>query len=355
MLVENLVNSKSIAIAASNDPSNKIPFLGLQWFPNQKRAGIDLRWVKTHKGLVPSLAPSNFDALPIIKPREGLKVLDTEMPFFRESKLVTERDIIDIARTDDINDPYVQSAVRAIYDDTNTLIRQAEVVPERMRMQLLSAPNGKPSISISYDNVNYTYDYDPTNGYSATNYLAITGSSTWDHADTSTPLDDLNLAKKALRMLGYEPKYYLLNSATWQYLLKSDQVKSILLTTNAAGVIYVTDDAVKQAVQAATGLIPVIYDKTFMDETGVTQKYFPDNVVTLLPEGQLGHTWYGTTPAERTMGTVDNADTSIYGAGIAVTTESKIEAGVYKFITTASEIVLPSYENMDSTFVIKVK
>ena len=93
MLVESVVTSKSIAAVATEDASNKIPFLGLGFFPAEAQEGIELKWIKTHKGLSPILAPSNFDALPVIRGREGIKIEKTEMPFFRESMLITERDI----------------------------------------------------------------------------------------------------------------------------------------------------------------------------------------------------------------------------------------------------------------------
>ena len=45
MLVESVVTPQSIALAASSDASNAIPFLGLQFFPEAKKSGIDLRWI----------------------------------------------------------------------------------------------------------------------------------------------------------------------------------------------------------------------------------------------------------------------------------------------------------------------
>ena len=33
MLVNDVVDSKSIALQATNDPSNTVPYIGLQWFP----------------------------------------------------------------------------------------------------------------------------------------------------------------------------------------------------------------------------------------------------------------------------------------------------------------------------------
>lgn len=98
MLVNEVVNSQSIALSATNDASNDIPYLGLQWFPERKKSGLDLSWIKTHKGLPVTLAPSNFDALPTIRAREGLKKEKTQMAFFREQMIVTEEDAQEIDR-----------------------------------------------------------------------------------------------------------------------------------------------------------------------------------------------------------------------------------------------------------------
>ena len=67
MLVNEVVNSASIAQVATTDASNQIPYLGLNWFAEKKKSGLDLSWIKTHKGLPVSLKPSNFDALPALR------------------------------------------------------------------------------------------------------------------------------------------------------------------------------------------------------------------------------------------------------------------------------------------------
>ena len=354
MLVESVINPKSIALVATQDRSNEIPFLGLQWFPTRKKAGIDLKWIKTHKGVSPSLAPSNYDALPVIRTRQGLQIEKTEMPFFRESMKITENDIREIQRITEANDPYLASALRSVYDDTTALTESADVVAERMRMQLLAAVGGHPSISISANNQSYIYNYDADNSYFTNNYKSLTSTNMWSDATNSHPLKDLDDAKKALAQKGYQAKYVLMTTKTFGYLRNSAEVKSVLLTTNAAGTIFVTDAAVKRVVEDTTGLVIVIYDKTFTNESGQVENYYPDDTVTLLPDSKLGDTWYGETPAERSIGVVTNAQTELYGAGIAITTEPKMQDGVYSFTTIASEIVLPSYERMDSTYVIKV-
>lgn len=353
MLVNEVVNSASIAQVATENASNQIPYLGLNWFPEKKKSGLDLKWIKTHKGLPVSLKPSNFDALPTIRARGGLKAEKTQMAFFREQMVVTEEDAQEIDRIRDENDPYLQGALQSIYDDTTTLVQGAEVVPERMRMQLLATVEGHPVIGISSDGVDYTYDYDPDGEYAAEHYLKLADTAMWSDTVNSKPLTDLNNARKALAKKGKIASYALMNSNTFQYLLENAQIKNAILAQNLTANIELTDDAVVSIVKARTKLTIVIYDKMFADEAGVEQYFYPDNKCTLLPVGALGSTWFGTTPEERTASQVADVDVSMYGIGIAVATKTEYGPPAITSVT-ASEITLPSYEGMDSTFVIEV-
>lgn len=354
MLVESVVTAKSIALVATNDASNKIPYLGTAFFPEDSQEGIDLKYIKTHNGVSPILAPSNFDAIPVLRGRKGFRIEKTEMPFFREEMDVSERDMVDIERINSENDPYLRQVLKNIYDDTTNLVNSGIVVPEVMRMQLLAAPNGVPGITITgKDGVNYTYNYDPDGTYDDDNYLALSGTSEWSDATNSTPLDDINGAKKSLTDRGYAPKYILMNGSTWAYLMKAKQIEKVLLTTNAAGTIYKTEAMIKTAIKEATGLEVLIYDKVYQGANGTSEKFYPDNQITILPEGALGKTMFGVTPEMRSARQVENVDVYVYGKGISVATK-KTYGPPYKFSTIASEIVLPSYERMDETFVIKV-
>lgn len=353
MLVNEVVDTKAIALAATNDASNDIPYLGLQWFPERKKSGLDLKLIKTHKGLPVSLKPSNFDALPTIRAREGLKTEKTQMAFFREQMVITEEDAQEIDRIKDENDPYLQGALQSIYDDTTTLVRGAEVVPERMRMALLATAKGHPTIGIESDGVKYEYDYDPNGEYTAKHYLKLQDTAMWSDTVNSKPLTDLNNARKALAKLGKVATYVLMNSNTFNYLLENKQVKNAILAQNLTANIELTDDNVSSIVKSRTKLTIVLYDKMYIGDDGKEAYFYPDDKVTLLPSGALGGTWFGTTPEERTASQVADVDVSMYGVGIAVA--KKVEYGPPAITSvTASEIVLPSYENMDSTFVIEV-
>lgn len=353
MLVNEVVNSKAIALAVTEAASNEIPYLGLNWFPEKKKQGLELKWIKTSKGLPVSLAASNFDAIPAIRARKGLKTEKSQMAFFRESMIVTEEDAQEIDRIKSVDDPYLDSALQSVYDDASELVRGAEVVPERMRMQLLATVNGHPTIVVSSDGVQYSYDYDPNGTYAANHYVDLSTDNTkvWTASSTATPIADLISAKKALNRLGKAPKYILMNETTFGYLIACKEVQDAVLAQNVTAHVFLNDEMVIQTIKGLTGLTIIVYNKMFNDGTNDLPLY-PDKKVTLLPDGVLGGTWFGTTPEERSARQVD-ADVAIYGKGIAVATKTEVGPPVLTSVT-ASEIVLPSYEGMDSTFVLNV-
>jgi len=353
MLVKEAVNAKSIALAATHEASNDIPYLGLRWFPEDKKVGLDLKWIKTHKGLPVSLAPSNFDALPVIRAREGLKTEKTQMAFFREEMQITEEDQQEIDRIKDANDPYLENALQSIYDDTTTLLSGAQVVPERMRMSLLSAAGGSPKIAIESDGVQYSYNYDPDGSWRLNNYAVLSGTSMWSDTTNSKPITDLIAARKKLQKKGIVASYVLMNSNTFQYLIDNAQVRAAIIAYQPSGTVLIDDDNVKAIVKNRCKLTIVVYDKMFKDEAGTEHYFYPDDKVTLLPDRALGKTWFGTTPEERTARQVSDVDVAIYGKGIAIATKSEYGPPA-KDSVIASVIVLPSFEQMDSIYVLQV-
>ena len=163
----------AIAAQWNEAASNRVPYLGTGLFPARKKAGLDLSWLKGSKGLPVSLAPSNFDAKSTLRSREGIKMDETQMAFFRESMLVKEEDEQNIMRVREASDPYALEVLNHVYDDTNTLVEGARVVAERMRMQLLApVDDGSPRINIEANGVQYSYNYDAGGTYQSGHYRA---------------------------------------------------------------------------------------------------------------------------------------------------------------------------------------
>lgn len=355
MQLSEIFDSQAVAINRTEVESNRIPFLGLSFFPNRKKMGIDLKWIKTHKGLGVVLKPSNFDAIPTIRTRQGFSMTKEEMPFFRESMIVKESDMIEIMRVRESNDPYVDAVLQSIYDDTNNLIDGADIAAERMRMQLLSTNAGKLGISIgTADNMIHMYDYDSDGAWKAKHYMALTGNDTWDNPTTAKPLNDFREGIQYLTSIGVSPAYALMTSNTFDYLLENEQMKNAMVTLTGAAINFMDTETTEEVFRRKTKLTPLFYDKMFTDYDGTEKKFYPDDYVTIIGSGQLGNTWYGTTPEERTLLGDPKVDVSILDRGVAVAV--KTDYGPPEQVTTSvSQIVLPSFEGMDSIFVMKVK
>lgn len=107
MKFTDVFTAQAVAYRVTNEASNNMPYLGTTWFPVRKKNGIDLKWIKSHKGLSVALKPSALDSLATIRTRKGFEIVKEEMPFFRESMMIKEHDLMEIQRAQDSNDPYL--------------------------------------------------------------------------------------------------------------------------------------------------------------------------------------------------------------------------------------------------------
>lgn len=354
MRLRDAYSAKSIALVNEQVASNKIAYLGEGLFPRKKKAGLDLKWIKASKGLPVALQSSSFDTVSTIRSREGIKIEQTEMAYFKESMLVKEVDEQEILRVQEASDPYGQEVLAHIYDDAQTLVDGADVIPEIMVMSLLSSAkdySGSPKISISSDGATYVYNYDPKGEYAEDNYTALSGTSVWSDLDDSDPIKDVDEACDAVEAkTGTRPSIMIVSKATMNLLKQNDKIKAYVLSHNANASVIMTDERVKEVFDTELGVTVIVYAKQYKDYTGTAKKFFPDGVATLLPEGALGNMWFGTTPDERTLLGDPNYDCAIVNTGVAVTVTTTNDPVHTK--TTVSEICLPSFERISETYQI---
>lgn len=353
MKIIDVYSARAVALVQTEVASNRKRYIGEGLFPAKKKMGLDLKWIKTSKGLPVSLSPSNFDAVSTLRSREGFKMTETEMAFFRESRIVKETDEQEMLRVQESTDPYVQEILSRVFDDANDLVEGARVVPERMIMQLLAPSDGSPKISIQADGVTYEYNYDPNNDYKTNNFTELSGETDkWSDVENSDPLEDVSNGLDSVEAkTGERPSVMIVSRQTMNYLKKNKKIKSAILAQNVTANIFMDDARVNELFSAELGVNIIVYAKQYKNEEGVVAKFYPDGFATLIPNGALGNTWYGTTPEERTLMGSKEADVSIVNTGVAVAVTVSNDPVQTK--TTVSEIVLPSYERMDSTYVIK--
>ena len=345
-----MVNAKEIANYWTEASENRVPYLGATLFSARKQLGLDLSWIKGAQGLPVALTPSAFDVKATLRDRIGVKKVETEMPFFREAMRIGEKDRQEINKLlAASNQATLEPVLNRIFDDAGNLIAGAEVQAERMRMQLLST--GK--IKITAENrMSYDYDYKLPSTHKAA--LGSGDTVKWSATTTATPVQDIQGWQDTVEEdTGIRPTRAVCTRKTWNYLLAS---KSIKLDMNPAGgeSIILTDSMLQQYLSAKLGLSVAVYNKKYQVTLGGNSYlFFPDEVFTLIPEGNLGNTYFGTTPEESDLlsGGTD-AQVQIVNTGVAVTTIK--EPHPVNVQTIVSAIMLPSFETIDSIFIATV-
>lgn len=335
------------------------PYLGRSFFGTDKKIGLELRFIKGSKGLPVSLKASNFDAKAPLRNPIGFSDIQNEMPFFREGYVVTEKEEQEYMKYISAeNSALANQVLKEIMKNPMDLILGADVVPERMIWQLLAPADGIPKIDVVVDGgQTYTIDYTTDSGasYKAKNYTAITGTSAWDKPATATPIADLvALQDKAEEERGDKLDRFVMNKKTWkQFVNAADTRKQVLgAIADQAGIMLKEAD-VKSYLLANYGITILVYNKMYINELGATKTFIPDGVVTALSANvtTLGTCWYGTTPEERS-GSLTDGSLSIVNTGVSVytyTTNHPVNTHC-----VVSEIVLPSYENMERVYIMKV-
>lgn len=354
MKLSDVFTAEAVALNYTKAASNDIPYLGTGLFPSRKKAGLDLKWIKGHNGLPVSLAPSNFDAKSTFRDRVGISINETQMAFFRESMLVKEADEQEIMRVQNANDPYAQQVLDNIFNDTKTLVDGANVVPERMIMQLLAPISGNMGINIKANGVDYTYNYDVDGSWKANHYVKIEDTAAkWTAAETCDPVKNIeDMLDKQEQENGNRPEVLLMSKTTFNLIKNSAKVRSGVLAQNTTANVNYTTKKVQSYIEEELNVQIIIYNKQFKDETGTAKKFYPDNIVMMLPKGSIGSTWYGTTPEERTLAGSGEANVSIVNTGVAVAVTTTSDPVNTK--TTVSEIVLPSFERANDCCAIEV-
>lgn len=349
--IYDLVDSKAMALYWNEIYSNSIPYLGTALFPDRKKLGLKLEFLKGYRSLPIALMPSAFDTKPTVRGRIGVKDFSTEMPFFRESMQLNETDRQQLLMFQEAaNNVYARQLITTIFDDRANLISGALVQSERMRMSLLvdgtiniSAPDKAGIV------VNYKYNYDPEGEWVDANTNTVT--TNWSDPDASI-YDDILAIKKDAQARGIILTRAICTTKTWNYICKNNEIKKDMNPVGYQNII-ISDADVRKYLVEKLGINFVVYDKMYKDEAKTDRQFYPDDYVTFLPDGTLGNTWYGTTPEEADlMAGVAGADVSVVNTGVAIL--NKKETLPVNIITSVSQIVLPSFERMGDVFVLKV-
>ncbi len=337
-----LVTAQEVASYWQTLDQDRAPYLGETLFPSQKKLGLDLKWIKGSKGLPVVLKLSAFDAQAVPRERMGFDQMSAQMPFFKESMYIDEELRQELNKVIESNNPaYLDAILNRVFDDETALIEGAAVSREKMRMMLLTTG----TIAIESNGQAYTYDYglldeqkpEVTKSWSDPTANIIGNIRTWQQEREDAT--------------GVKPTRAICSRKTFGYICDNTAIKNgVWGNTNTAPI---TEAEAQAYLMKQLDLEVVVYTKRYKEETGATKAFVPDDTFVLFPTGDLGNTWFGTTPEESDLmasSAVDNV--AIVDTGVAVTTMRR--ADPVNVETKVSQITMPSFEAADQIVIADV-
>ena len=341
MTIFELVQSEAIVAYWETLVTQQPPYLGEELFPAQQKLGLDLKWIKGAKGLPIVLLPSAYDVKAKKRDRIGFSKLTAQMPFFKESTSIDEEQRQQLNMVLETgNQAYIDSIINNVFDDETRLLQGARAQRERMRMQALTTG----AISISANGQDYDYDYQMPEDHKTT----VTTS--WSNPE-ATIYDDI---KEALDKIeddtGVRPSRAVCSSKTWGYILKNKEIRAALNGNNSNA--PVRESKIRDYLKEELDLEVAKYTKKYKDETGAEKKFVDDDIFVMFPSGDLGTSWFGTTPEQSDLMTGSAANVTITDTGVAVTTTK--ETDPVNVNTKVSMIFLPSFEAADQVYILDV-
>lgn len=341
MTIFDLVQAQEITAYWEELVQDEAPYPCEELFPDDKKRGLKLSWLKGSRGLPIVLKTSAFDVHAIPRPRIGFEKLSAEMPYFKESMYIDEelrQELNMVLETG--NQAYIDAVMNRIFDDEMQLLRAARASRERMRMMALTTG----VVSMANNGQAFNYDYQIPE-----NHKSTVGVS-WSTVASADPIEDMRRAKELIAdETGAVITRAMCDGVTWRNIRNNQNIqKKIYVLSNGVGSI--SDDRLRQYILDEVGITVVVNDKRYADESGNALKFMPSNTFVMFPDGELGKTWFGTTPAESDLMTSNVANVSITDTGVAVTTVQK--ADPVNVETIVSQICLPSFPEADKIYIL---
>ena len=181
----------------------------------------------------------------------------------------------------------------------------------------------------------------------------LAGTNIWSAA-TAKPLEDLERWKETVEEGGGNVEIALMSKATYNALKKHDTVKALFKNI----IVTVTPALIKSTIEDVIGMTILIWDeKIKVGKT--TRNVFPDNIITLIPNGQLGTMEYGPTPAKTDellglLGDREVVDIAGTFATVEVVPESKSAGVVNNVNVVIEDLVAPNPSIINSMFIATV-
>lgn len=319
------------------------PGLGETLFPSIKIDTLELEYVKGANEAPIVASVHAFDSEAEIGDREGFEVIRQELALIKRKIQMKEKLII--ALQNPRTPAELQSTVQKIYDDVDNMITSVLTKVEQMRFEALAT--GK--LIFSENGFTGTIDY----GVPSDHKTTLLTTDLWSDA-LATPLEDLQTwFDKIVADTGIAPQRILTSGRVASALQKHASVRSAIHGVNSDRVVSRTqlnDFLVEQGLPTIA-TEDRVYRVKGSNGAYTTKRYFPDNVLVLMPGGVLGNAVYGPTAEEIQLSSDPSVDISKVGNVVATVYNTNDPVAHW---TKAVATALPSFPTANQVFLATV-
>lgn len=334
-----IINVKEISTYIKELPPEVV--IGEALFPRKKQLGMELKYIKGAKQKPVVLKQSTFDtAVKIRALKAQVDEITKQMPFFKESVLINEKDRQDLLLAMQANNKNViDMIISNIFDNYKALVDGGDMQMERMRMQLLADAG---VISIISEDGDIVFDF----GVPSNHKEALSGTAKWSDLEKSNPVGDIIRWVRKMKEDGYVVNRAILDETTFGWITANKNIIKSAFPNNTN--YMASDEEIKKFIKDKTGVSFAVVSGSYKLEDGTEQPYFTKGKFTLIPTGTLGKTYYGTTPEEADKMFGNSKNVQIVRTGIAIMTMKKDDPVTVQ--TKVSQLGMPSFERADECF-----
>lgn len=263
-----------------------IPMLGESLFPEKKIQDIELDMILGSGGLPVSANVHAFDTKTQMASREAIEKGAASLALIKRQIQIKEKEIIKILNPR--GDAELAFVLSQLYNDAEKMVESVKVRVEAMRMELVSSG----LIAINENGVKVTLDYKVP----ADNKKPFS----WTDLTTAKPLDDLTTLADAVETTsGSRPVRALTSRKIARAICNANAVRSALYGVNSDKIVTLAQ-LNELLVQSELPQI-VTYEGKYKTEGAksfTTNRYYPENKISMFGANTLGETIYGLTAEE---------------------------------------------------------
>lgn len=319
------------------------PGLGETLFPAIKIDSLEMEYVKGANEAPIIASVHAFDSEAEIGDREGFEIVRQELALIKRKIQMKEQLII--ALQNPRTPVELRATVQKIYDDVDAMITSVLTKVEQMRFEALST--GK--LVFSENGFTGTLDYGVPSDHKAT----LTLTDLWSDA-AATPLEDLQTwFDKIVADTGIAPQRILTSGRVAAALQKHASVRSAIFGANSAKVVsrnqlneFLTEQGLPTIATEDR-----VYRAKGSNGAYATKRFFPDNVLVMMPGGALGNAVYGPTAEEIELANDPSVDVSTVGNVVATVYKTNDPVAHW---TKAVATALPSFPTANQVFIATV-